>query len=496
MKNGVMNQVITKINDLYILSRYKYLLLNTEGKYITLNKKDNSKVILLNDSFIKSHLNGKLTYGVFAGISITKFICFDVDFVDLNIAKWVVYKIYNALIEIGISEEYIYTSFSGNKGYHVEIFFDKPLSNTEAKRLFDIVMIKEKLHTIEGGKVEYRPTDTQGVKIPLGKNFKSKRKNRCWYVDYSKGLTPIRKKDYILNVKQFNVLDVENIISREMDMFYYSEEEKKDISEIRKEIESVVKPLKIYYENVGEIETLESINKIYNEGLNMQGTRHNSIFKLGKFFRYQGYTEEETVILIKDWMSEQDTRYYQTSWDKSMEDIEETTKYIFEKEISLTLKIDKLEITDSEIKQIVNLKNMNQMLLTYCMLLHSKRYSVKNGQFYMTYKQMSETSRLSEKTVRTLINKLEEKEVIEIVERNRRKIGKDGKLKETKCKPNIYSMNLNIEVGSENTYCIKENQNNNSNSTFKECIFYFFEKKELKDMLPRRQFENILQLAS
>ena len=96
--------------------------------------------ISLSDIHIKRHLNSYQTIGIFSGSVFSKFICFDVDVKDKQLAKQTVYILVNSLQELGIDDEYIYISDSGNKGYHVEIFFNQPVRNTLLRQFYLLVM--------------------------------------------------------------------------------------------------------------------------------------------------------------------------------------------------------------------------------------------------------------------------------------------------------------------------------------------------------------------
>lgn len=487
-------KIIDKINELFIMARYQYLILDESGRYQTFNTYKNKKVYPLNDYVIQRHLDGKLTLGVFSSTTHTKFICFDVDVKDKGLAKWTVYRLVACLIEVGIPDKDIHISLSGNKGYHVELYFNNPIKNEVAYEFYLLIMHASDLINIDYGEVEYRPNAIkQGVKIPLGINFKNSRKRRCWYVDYDKGLIPIPKKEYILKIRQMGVGIIYNILERESDVF--DEKEVREVEEARGYIESRYTSLQIYKENIEEQETIETIEKLLHTGLTATGTRHKSLFKLAKYFRHQALTKDECYRALVEWMSQQDIRFYTTKWEDCIEDIELIVKYIYENEVSLTIEEKDLFVTYEEMKQILKLKSKNEKLLAYCLLIHSKRYAMKNGHFYMVYRHMSEASGLAEKTTRTLVNKLEASGVLEIIERNRRVIDKNGKISRTEKKPNIYKMNIVCKEQENSSFKVEYNGLNYSNS-FNSCIMYYFDRTTLKGMLPRRQYQSIVKLIS
>src|SRR5690625_1341512 len=205
---------IRKINDLYIQTRKKYLV-QFPDNYVTMDKDASDKVWVLNDGMIKRHLQGSITYGVFSGGWFNKFMTFDVDYKDLAMARWVTLKVVDTLVrEINIKRSDIHVSLSGNKGYHIDLFFDKPLRVTDTEAFYRKVM-DEVGELPKGGEVEFRPTWSQGVKLPLGVHQRTG--NRCWFVD-NRTLEPFESFDYILTIEPMDsdkIMGVDFTISQE-----------------------------------------------------------------------------------------------------------------------------------------------------------------------------------------------------------------------------------------------------------------------------------------
>ncbi|WP_018130271.1 TOTE conflict system archaeo-eukaryotic primase domain-containing protein [Effusibacillus pohliae] len=162
-----MEKVISRLFDLYLIQHRHYLVQYPGGYYIT---RTPDQSFPIRRYMIEEHLEGKKTLGTFAGKYLTKFICFDVDYRNENIAKWITYKIVDTLENAGIRDYAV--SFSGSKGYHIDIFLNKAISVQSARKFFELVVkfaeIDEGAEAAAHGQVEFRPTDKQGVKLPLG----------------------------------------------------------------------------------------------------------------------------------------------------------------------------------------------------------------------------------------------------------------------------------------------------------------------------------------
>jgi len=464
------------------MTRKKFLVMNNKG-YMTIENKPEKKA-MLTDVYIARHLQKKETLGVFAGNVYTKFICFDIDVKDSEMAKWVVYKLVNTLQNVGVSGEYIHISESGSKGYHAEIFFDDTITNNKAKKFFDYVITQAELDevSLKGiGKVEFSPTATQGVKIPLGKHFKTGR--TCWYCDFDKGLQPINKSSYILAIKPMEKSSFERIID-EIDGISFSES---DIASIEY-IESNFKPPGKYFDNTDTETTIESVEKLINEGLSVEGTRHNSLVKISKYYKYCGMSASENEKALIEWLKMQKNEYYLSTWDTCLKDIRGIVEWIYNNNVSLTIS-KKILISRSEMKQILKAKGKNEKLMLFTLLVHKKRYANKEGVFFMAFSTMTELTRLTEKTVISNIQKLEATNMIEVTRGSKKYV--NGKWQQ---ETNKYRVNITKSSQDNNqVYELSlETKSNNYKMNFKNCMLTLFPKVELKKLLTRREYEYLV----
>lgn len=189
------SDVVDRLSFLYISSRNKYLIsLRKVGLFVVKKKGATGTVpATLTDKAVFGHVNRRYALGVFAGESGSKFICFDVDLKE----KDVVQSVINSLVGFGIPRKHIYVSTSGGKGYHVEVFFDTIVNTCSLKRLYRAVI----QHTgLNPKKVEFRPTYTQGIKLPLSVHYKTG--NIAWYLDNN--FEEIKCLDYIFDIKQYS----------------------------------------------------------------------------------------------------------------------------------------------------------------------------------------------------------------------------------------------------------------------------------------------------
>lgn len=398
------------------------------------------------------------------------------------------HKVVDALIRIGINQKYIHISFSGKKGYHIEIFFTKPVLNEHLKKVYETILNEIQYDLIpKVGMIELRPLPSNGVKIPLSLNFTNPdhSSNRCFYCKHE-SLELIKDINYILEIEKIETEVLIEILDVQSDRLFYDEtlESGKCLIEMEQAIENH-KQLKTYQHNQVESDTVDSIELLEQGGLSRPATRHNSLFKLCKYYRYLGLTPEGNIEELIGWMRKQDPKSYTSKWDEVLKDIRGIVEYIYEKEVSLTVPQKDISVNLQEVQSIIKAESKNQKLLLYALLIHSKRYAGENGVFYMTSFQMENATELDEKTCRRLIKDLENQGFIEVVQRNISQKGTHLK------KPNKYKMTIGLEEmrgSEESVYFLNDSQGDYTHS-FVGCITHFFDKKTLKRTLPRRQFE-------
>lgn len=500
---NILTEVVEKVNDLFVTTRYMHLVqlkkeVNGKTYYQSnVNKNDERKLegkrpyTYLADWKIEQHLLGKETVGVFGTSFGSKFITFDVDFKhDEQLAKWTTLKIVNELIEIGIDEDKIYTSDSGNKGFHVDIYLTEILSQKKINTFYKLVMERLEFeregdysYKTNGGEVELRPIGMNlGVKIPLGVHQIVKKK--CHYVDVFNRFTPFESFDYVLQIEKVDVDVIDTILEEQTDLL----EEVKQVNELKALVKEKYNPLPIYEVGINEELTLEAYELLESEGLKQKGTRHNSLFKLARYYKYLGLTRENCYEDLLDWMEKQDTRMYDTPLQDCQSDINNIVQYVYDKDLSIVVEKDYIDVSYNEMKKILKAKSKNQKLLLFAMLIHSKRYADKNGVMYMTYAQMNYTTTLTEKNARINVRKLEEQGLVDIVASN---VAQKGTFKK---KPNKYHVKIADKAINGNSIEVKVKED--LEQSFNKALTHLVPINELKAVLPRRHWDEIKGLIT
>ena len=196
-----------------------YASQNKDGSYVCI-KED------LTDNLIMEHLQGKRTIAIYPlapEISTCSFTVLDIDKKETAITE----KLVEKMVELGIDKKSILVEFSGNKGYHIWLFYEKPIEASKAKKLGEtIVRLAEVKHEIEVfPKQEQVFEDNYGnpIKIPLCVHKKSGKQS----VFVDKNFKPIRDSfEHLSEVLKIGESKVDEILKKH-------HESEKNIKEVK-----------------------------------------------------------------------------------------------------------------------------------------------------------------------------------------------------------------------------------------------------------------------
>lgn len=189
------------IKRLYVSCRSHYIISRPGQKYYA-PKKD-GRFCYLTDNVLLKHLRREYAVGIYASNEGSRFICFDVD--DGNLVT--VSQVINELAALGLPRERIYVSFSGRKGYHVEVFFDRVVETNRLYNLYQHVVVNGSL---DPRKVEFRPSQKMAIKLPLSVHWATGK--ICWFVN-PETLEPIEDAMYLAEIEQVQVDDAKDALS-------------------------------------------------------------------------------------------------------------------------------------------------------------------------------------------------------------------------------------------------------------------------------------------
>lgn len=467
MERQKLNDTIAKLNELYVTTRRKYIV-QTEIGYITLNRDKTPTVWTFNDGLLLRHLEGVNTYGIFNGNKVNKFITFDVDYADDGpMAKWATRKLIDVLeSEFNIRSNDIHVSFSGNKGYHVDLFFDVAINAEDAVAFYHRVIAAADLPS---SNVEFRPSYTQAVKLPLG--IHQKTGARCWFVNRDT-FELIETFDYLSDVEP---MDHSLILDALIDLTPEQEAEFKEVVE-RTDVDVTV---------VSQSQAFAKVTRILNAGqLLRSNTRHETTVLLAAFCNSQGYEQDDAIELILEVLHNTPAEYFSKGstpelWEKETRRI---VKLAFERDYKLGNADKTITIYRSEILAVLSVGTFRQKQLAYAMLVTSKRYGPT---FYLTMstamKMIGTTARA---TVNSAIKKLVEVGFIEYVRKGEIDKGRSRAEGRPLYKPNRYRILIEKPKADEQSVEVMPAQ------SLVDVSYLLLDEQEIKRIISRKEYGN------
>lgn len=437
----IHTEALENINRLYINTRSQHLILSTKGTYNTVKATYSPKrKNLLLDWQIQKHLNQQMTIGVFASTNNrTKFQTIDIDVND----KELVARIYNYLLfELGFPKEAILVSRSGKKGYHIDIFYTEMILVSTTIKLHKHILNELQLNP---AKVEHRPTQSVGVKLPFGCHFGNadQRTNIAVAVEMPtfremsptvmNEIVPMDAERYL--DMDFNDADKQEVPKNQVRNLKRSE----GITEgLDKQMETVVRQV----DAVAYTFTNAVFDEILTKGhLIESGTRNNVSFELTGYLMRNGYSKEEAIGTVSDILMNtflvapeniSCTREY------ALSELERVTKRLY---IGQVTDSRKLELTKEEIAFTLVPKQLHLKKLTLSLLLHNIAIGTTGQDFYMAYSKLAEYGHHTDR-VKLLkhLKELEDLGILVIVQHGKKRAGgrvEDNNVFET----NIYKLN-------------------------------------------------------
>ena len=372
----------SKFADLYCGYRQKYVIMTPEYTK-TVNH-------YFSDKVLESHVNGFYAVCVFAGPKATTFLTFDID----AGGKAAVRKVVNALADNGIPRDKIYISTSGRKGYHVDMFFDPFIYNDAAKNIYDLVIWTTKL---DPSKVEFRPTNTQAIKLPLGVHATTRK--RCWYLD-PVSLEPIEDINYIYNIEKIPaqlIREVRANWNRKRWNNLYAEMVCGDTGD----------------DGVAEKNStvLAKKTRLDDYRLTDKHTRHETMVEIARNKRMAGASAATIQRILMEWYSEQDPELIGSSKKEVRADAEEIAAWA-ERSVPV-LRVNRPEeggpkFTKADIYYIMKAKTATSRKVAVLLYLLCKMY----GEAHISYERIADTVGCSLASVKSAISEIVKSRII------------------------------------------------------------------------------------
>lgn len=496
MKQTLLNDSVAQLENLYVAYTDRYLE-QKKKSYIThqsrKSKRGETLLPKLNKELLQHHLLRNRTYGVLLDnkTGLTKFMSFDVDIENKPTEALLVTKnLYELLTDyFGLPKEDVHISFSGNKGYHVDLFFDEMVDYRSLLPFYN-----EVLHKLNETKqrIEFRPSGA-GIKLPLGINQKTGK--YCHFVDPI-SFKPMKDSiKYFLTIKQMDFREFKELVLDEVDT---------NISNFTLEIDQGEEFIDLAASLNFEGKSLDEINQeltdVLREGrLLFPNSRHRVSWLLPTFFNTQGYEEEvaeqQTLsILVNTYDNYRGFIDRSRSREYVISEVRRLNKLVYKEGYTVNSQRKQIEISKSEALQILDVKKLQLKKLLFSLLVHSKRHAKADGTFFMAYSVMTRMGNTTERgRVLKYLKELEQEGHIKIINQGVLDTDRTRAEGAVRYKPNEYQVTLKEAQTEEDKATIKLRATDDL--ALENVIPMFLTEKEVKKKLPRKQWETTFKEA-
>jgi len=392
-----IDRIIRKFNNLFITRRdewgHAYRREDSGSIGYRTNKSSMHKVSKtpffdrpLTDKDIARHLKGGSAVVVKTPVGYSKWLCFDLD-AKSEEGKQQAMPVASNLIKIltqYFPPDAIHLEFSGGKGYHVWIFFDRiaPIEDllAFAKNVTQFNLGNKDLD------IEFRPESAggKGVKLPLGRHNKTG--NFCAFLD-KETFEPIDDQyEYLLSIDPVPWIQ-----------FKGSKENHPEMPKLVS-LEPKLVPIKL------ERRGAEHLARVWERGLPGPGTRHDYIFPLAIWLKEQGLRQEGVTYQLAAFTDREHVagRTKDTA-AASKNDIESTVRNVFDRNLTLR----EIKLTDFD-REVISLQDA-KLQKTMRAIVQLARLGHQDGYFYLSREYVGKMVGKNPVTVWRHLSKLEGK---------------------------------------------------------------------------------------
>ncbi len=362
-------QVAVKfINDFYITRRSRWLEYSNGKAYTVSNR-----AWKLNDSDIMQHLSGSKGIGVYFPEKVSKFIGLDIDSLDVGLLN----RVYRGVMQYGIDDCNILMSFSGGKGYHVDVFLSEPVDKVVINSFYEALLFD--IDATEK-QVELRGGGGQAYKLPLGYHYKTGA--YCCPVDEFGNEISLEILQQIRPVESRVIFDAVDI-NYSPDQFAALKIQHEDLLESIELLES--------HSRTNEM-TIKQTEALIDAGQPAEGDRHKALRLIASYCKdVKSYCLGETVDFLKNWINKTWKKTFPAEWLRNAETV---ARSVFKTGFIFRVHANEISISLPEIREIFSVKTGNKLQtealrrLYYIFLLQSKAYAGADGVFYMSRNQI------------------------------------------------------------------------------------------------------------
>lgn len=331
----------------------------------------------LSDGNFNAHFNGANPLAILAFGNRSRYFGFDVDSKEEAPADTL--AIIGALKELGFDSDDIHVSFSGGKGYHVELFIDGHLPFAQWHRFGKTVL---QLAGLSDEHIEFFPTlnNLNGFKLPLTKHPKTGLFAGYCDITSLEVLGVQESHDYLARIRQLPTKKVVDSIKQDI--------ERQELPKSKPRKDKAVKVVEQRLFKTTEEKRMTAV-KLLTEGLPGSGTRWKAMRNvLIPYLKVElGCDEQETKAHLMDFCRKEfEAGRTTTKIEDCEKEIDDLIEGFYPLVSGVYSVVRELEISRTEIDWVVSVVEKGGTRITrdllWALLLLKKAYATKKGDFF------------------------------------------------------------------------------------------------------------------
>lgn len=332
----------------------------------------------LADNTFSKHLTGESPLAVFAHGDGSRYFVLDVD--TKETAAGDTLKLIEVMTSIGIDREHIHVSFSGSKGYHIELYVDGRLKFKDWEKLGIYVIYSAGFTEKE---IEMRPNVNNSLAVKLPLTLHPKTKLFAGYCDNAMNILDVQTSyEYLAAIQPSSAVDMRQLTDR----IEITHDKEPDKPKPKRQAGVKVVDNRLYQSSE---QKRDSAVRILTHGLSNGGTRWNAMRNtLIPYLKIEvGCDPDETRDILNDFCAnEYAAGRSATVPEESAKQVDDLIRDFYPLVDGIySIKRD-IEVTRGEIEWVVNVVERGGTRLTrdllWALLLMRKAYGDKKGDFF------------------------------------------------------------------------------------------------------------------
>ncbi|MFB5192022.1 TOTE conflict system archaeo-eukaryotic primase domain-containing protein [Alicyclobacillus fastidiosus] len=361
----------------------------------------------LTNTMLHNHLNGSAPLAIFASGPSSSYFGFDVDSKELAASHTL--KLVDSLEALGIPRQYVHVSFSGSKGYHIDLLIDGKMSFEKWNDIGEYVV---EVAGLTDESIEFRPGRKNGQAYKLPLTLHPKTGNFAGFCDNRtlESYDIVRSHNYLFDIEKMPQGLLFPLLARSRQWKREQVEAKKrpPSRAARPVIEPQEMAVAVTSANLlwSAEDKRDKVERWCNVAFDGVGTRYNAMKHIAIYLWHeQGIEDEDELVacLVEINDREYTAGRVRTPSHECVNEYRAFARWVINETDGFYVRERELMITQAEIQWVLGVTDIKARDMLWALLLSSKAFPSKSGWFYRTsdalQKMLSKPRKICRETI-------------------------------------------------------------------------------------------------